>query len=399
MTHTLAPVTPAEAVLDLVERIGTDRALAPGDLGPLPGIAAAALPAFWAAYERHWGGFCGARLDPMFCTLGHPAVHAGRLRALDGAPVVVAGTGPSLAPAIPALRRLRQALHLVTSPRGAEVLAEAGLVPDLVVVEHQSALDAQFSVGERAHRPSRVLAAVPLVASEARTPAALLDGIPADRLFVPDPQPTWGLWPATAVALALGAGARVGLVGIDLGTRARPDAAQAPLADLFGLMAGAAAGPCVDLSATGAPKEHWTPGTLDGLAAEGPVAPLALDTRPWRSASARHEQAAAAWRRLAPLAAQAADTLAAAIAVRDGDRSPAACRRVVSHLEALLVAGTELETRVDVQEGLGLSFLPRFWRTAPEPSLGARLWRAAALASHELVQQHHTLGVLLERTA
>ena len=55
------------------------------------------------------------------------------------------------------------------------------------------------------------------------------------------------------------------------------------------------------------------------------------------------------------------------------------------------------QIRVDVQEGLGASFLPRYWRTAPDPSLGEGLWRAAALASHELVQQHRSLGVLLER--
>lgn len=402
MTGLTAPVagTRAEAVLDLVERIGADRALVPEDLGPLTADAAAALPAFWAAYERHWRGFCGARLDPMFSVLSHPARLTGALRVTPGAAVVIAGTGPSLAPALPALRRLRHAMHLVTSPRGAEVLADAGLVPDVVVIEHQTALDAQFSVGERAHRPSRVLAAVPLVAADARTPAALLEGLAADRLFVPDPQPTWGLWPATAVALALGAGAAgVGLVGVDLGTRAEPDAGHAPLADLLGLLAGAAAVPCVDVGVGGAMKAHWTPGTLDALAAGGAVAPLALDARPWRTPLARHERAVATWHRLAPLVARAADTLAAAVAVRDGDRSPQACRRVADGLEALLAAGATLDTRVDVQEGLGATFLPRFWRTTPDPSLGARLWRAAALASHELLQQHRTLGAVLERTA
>ena len=402
MTGLHAPVTGtrAEAVLDLVERIGTDRAFMPADLGPLTPEAAAALPAFWAAYERHWGGFCGARLDPMFSALDHPARYRGRLRAGTGAPVVIVGTGPSLAPALPALRRCRRAVHLVTSPRGAEVLAEAGLVPDLVLIEHQTALDAQFSVGERAHRPGSVLAAVPLVAAEARTPAALLEGVATDRLFVPDPQPTWGLWPATAVALAIGAGAaRVGIVGIDLGTHALPDAAQAPLADLLGLLAGTSSVPCLDLGATGAAKAHWTPATFDTLGDSGPLGPLSLDARPWRTPSARYAEALATWHRLAPLVAQAADTLDAAVAVRDGDRSPQACSRVARALGDLLAAGATPGTRVDVQEGLGAAFLPRYWRTAPHLSLGASLWRAAALASHELLRQHRTLGVVLEQAA
>lgn len=402
MTDAVTPVavTRGDAVLDLVERIGADRALVPADLGPLTRNAAAALPAFWAAYERHWRGFCGARLDPMFSALTHPARRTGAVRVASGAPVVIVGTGPSLAPALPALVRLRPALHLVTSPRGAEVLAEAGVVADLVVIEHQTALDAQFSVGERAHRASRGLAAVPLVAADARTPAALVEGVACDRLFVPDPLPTWGLWPATAVALALGAGAaRVGLLGVDLGTRAEPDAAHAPLAELLGLLAGATAVPCVDLGPRGAAKAHWTPGTLDALAADGAVEPLLLEARSWLSPSARRERALASWHRLTPLVAQAADTLAAAVVVRDGERSPQACRRLAIHLESLLAAGGTPETRVDVQEGLGASFLPRYWRTAPDLSLGPLLWRAAALASHELLRQHRTLGVVLEQAA
>lgn len=392
--------TRTRVVLDLVARTGADHALVPAELGPLSPEAEAALPAVWAVYEQHWQRFCGTRLDPMFSALCHPSRQTGLVRVTSAAPVVVVGTGPSLAPALDGLRQRRHAMHLVTSPRGAEVLAAAGLVPDLVLIEHQSALDAQFSVGDRAHRPSRVLAAVPLVAADARTPEALVAGIAPERLFVPDPLPTWGLWPATAVALALGAGAAgVGLVGIDLGTRATPDASQAPLADLLALLAARAAVPCVDLGATGAHKPHWTPGALDALTTGGAASPLALDARPWTSTSARRAQAAAAWHRLAPLVATATDTLAAAVAVRDGDRSAAACRRVVRQLDALVAAGAAEATRVDVQDVLGASFLPRFWRTAPEWTLGPALWRAAALASHELLGQHQALGTLLERSA
>ena len=390
----------AGAVVDLVARIGHDHALTAADLGPLDAAGAAAAPWFWAAYEQHWRGFCGARLDPMGWQLAHPARLTGAVRVGAGAPVLVVGTGPSLAPALPDLRRLRRAVHLITSPRGADVLASAGLVPDLVVVEHQTALDAQFSLGEQSHRPSQVLARVPFVAAEARTPAALLAGVPADRLFVPDPWPAWGLWPATAVSLGLAAGAgAVGLVGVDLGTRARPDPLHAPLRDLLGLLARFAGVPCLDLSASGAVKAGWTPATLEALAAGGGVEPLRLDARPWLTLTARESRARQAWHRLTPLVAHGATTLAAASLVRDGDRSLHARDRMLAGFEQLLAAGDDLDTRIDVQDVLGLSFLPRFWRRVPDPALGAHLWRAAALASHELLQQHRTLGQRLERAA
>ncbi len=386
------------AVLDLVERIGCDHAMTQADLHRLAADAAAALPEFWTAYQQHWGGLCGARLDPMFWSLTHPARLTGAVHVADGAPSVVVGTGPSLASALPGLHRLRPALHLITSPRGAEVLALAGLVPDLVVVEHQTALDAQFSVSDQSHRRSHALAAVPLVAADVRTPAGLLASVSADRLFVPDPWPSWGLWPATAVALALRAGAgRVCLVGIDLGTVAHPDPAHAPLRDLLGLLARHAPVPCLDLGAGGAQKPHWTPSTVETVASDRPVEPVRLDARPWWTPAERRCRATEIWQRLRPLDTRAQATLAAAGAVRDGDRSVGTVQRMSGALEHLLAAGQELNTRIDIQDGLGVSFLPRLWRTPPDLGLGPQLWRAAALASHEFVAQHRTLGHQLER--
>lgn len=387
-------------VLDLVECIGRDHAMTAADLSPAAPDAAAALPALWAAYQQHWGGLCGARLDPMFWSLTHPARLTGVATVVHGAPSVVVGTGPSLAPALPALQRLRPALHLITSPRGAEVLALAGIVPDLVVVEHQTALDAQFSASDRAHRPSHALAAAPLVAADGRTPPHLLAGVASDRLFVPDPWPSWGLWPATSVALALRAGAgSIGLVGIDLGTAADPDPAHAPLCDLLGLMARLAPVPCLDLGAGGARKPHWALAAVEAIASGAAVEPMRLEARPWLTPPERRCRATETWRRLGPLVTQAAATLAAAGAVRDGDQSAPATHRVRAGLEHLLAVGRDLQTRVDVQDGLGVSFLPRLWRTPPDLGLGPQLWRAAALASHELVAQHRTLGHHLEHGA
>jgi len=386
------------AVLEVFERIGRDHALA-SDALPDALHDTAALPRLWALYEKHWRRFCGARLDPQFSRLTHPARLSGAVLAPDHAPIVVVGTGPSLRLAMPVLRQVRDAVHLFTSPRGADALAEAGLTPDLVVVEHQTALDAHFSARDLSHRQSDALSRVPFVAADARTPAALLSGLDLDRLFVPDPLPTWGLWPATSVALALAAGARsVALLGIDLGTADRPDPSQVPLQSLLEMLAAHAGVPCLDTSDGGAAKKHWVPTPLALLA--GPTRqPLALQSRPWTSAAVRYAAASAAWQRTLPIVEDAAGTVSAACAVREGDGSANMRSKLQGGFEALMAAGQSPSTRQDLQDGLGISFLPRYWRRAPDLWIGARLWRPAALAAHELLHQHHHLGARLRRAA
>lgn len=384
----------------LFERIGRDHALRVEELGPLDDEGAAIVQPMWDLYERHWRRFCGTRLDPLGATLEHPARLTGTIHADRGGPVVIVGTGPSLAEQLPALRHHRAALHLVTSPRGATVLAGAGIVPDLVLVEHQSALDAQFSVNDLQHRPSAGLAAAPLVAADPRTPAALLRSVTPERLFVPDPMPSWGLWPATAVALAVqGNAGAVALIGIDLGLAEAPDPAQAPLRDVLSLLASCTATPCLDLGRGGAAKPGWPSADLSMLDAGRRAGPLMLDSRPWRTSAERAAPIAAALERLAPLVGLALETLEAAEAVRDGQASPHVRRRLDDGLERLLAASASKTVRVDVQDALGASFLPRFWRTTVNAALGAAAWRPALLACHELVAQHRAWRTRLERAA
>jgi len=388
----------APAVLDVFERIGRDHALAANAL-PDALHDCAALPRLWAIYDKHWRRFCGAHLDPQFSRLTHPARLTGAVVSYDRAPVVIVGTGPSLRKAIPTLRQVRDAVHLFTSPRGADALAEAGLTPDLVVVEHQTPLDAHFSTRDLSHRQTAALGRVPFVAADARTPAALLSGVDLDRLFVPDPLPTWGLWPATSVALALAAGARsIALLGIDLGTAEHPDPSQAPLQSLLELLAAHAGVPCLDAGEGGAPKRHWLPTPL-ALLAGATRPPLALQSRPWTTAAVRYATASAAWQRALPIIEEAAGTVSAACAVRDGDGSANTRSKLQGGFEALMAAGESPATRQDLQDGLGISFLPRYWRHAPDVSIGAQLWRPAALAAHELLHQHHHLGARLRRAA
>lgn len=391
----------APAVLAMLARVGRDHDLRRDEFAP----AAAndddgALAALWTLYERHWRRFCGTQLDPQGWRLTHPARQTGHLRAERGATVVVVGTGPSLGAQIETLARHRNRLHLLTSLRGATALSEAGLTADLVLVEHQSAVDAQFSVNDLAHRRQRGLDADSWVAADARTPAALLRGVASERLYIPDPMPTVGLWPATAIAIGILAGAgTVALLGVDLGRAGAPDPLHAPLRDLLAWMAAYTDVRCVDLGVGGAEKPHWRPSTFDDLALDGAVPPLVLDARPWSTPSERHADLSAALARLAPFVQEASATLTAALAVRDRQSSSDACSALTHGVERLLAASTSRTRRIDVQDALGVTFLPRLWRTPPCPSLGASLWRPAALACHEIVQQHHALQRGVERAA
>lgn len=390
----------ANAVLDLFANIGRDHAIDPGELGPLDYEAMAALPRMWAAYERHWRGYCGSRLDPQFWHLEHPDRPTGAVRAADRAPIVVVGTGPSLHAALPELRRVRAGVHLFTSPRGADALADAGMVPDLVLVEHQTALDAHFSTRDLAHRGSGSLARVPLIAVEARTPPAFLHAVSPERIFIPDPLPTWGLWPATAVAMALMSGTRaVGLLGIDLGTRERPDPSQAPLRDALVLLAAHTDVACMDLGSMGAAKPHWFAATAGLIASHGPARPLMLDARPGRPLGDRLAHAASVYHHLAPFVAETRAALGAAVRMREGRRSADTRARMKAGLDRLMAAAASRSMRVDLQDTLGLSFLPRLWRTPPDPTIGPQLWRPVALAANEIVRQHESLGRRLERAA
>jgi hypothetical protein len=388
------PANTAEA-LRLFDVVGSDRALTLDEVRA--GDAASScdwsgLAQLWEAYETHWRRFTGARLDPQFARLDHPARLTGSVRVTDATPIVIVGTGPSLRRSIADLRRVRSRMHLFTSPRGADALDEFGLTADLVLVEHQSPIDAQFTLQERWHRGRHAMTRAIWVAADSRTPAALLEGIPSDRLFVPLPLPSWGYWPATAAALALGSGARaVALVGIDLGTSDWPDPAHRPLRALLEWLAAHADVPCIDAGRGGSVKRHWRAQPLDALVVDGAAAPLAVSTQPWQDAGERLRTAVGLAERLAPVAGDADAVLIAASAIRDGDTSRWTLPVLEDRWRRLLQMGMRPDTRLDIQEGLGATFLPRYWRVPPTASLGPRLWRPAALAVHELLGLYRSL--------
>lgn len=370
----------------LLEAIGSDRYLAIEECRE--GSAPARLEA-WALYAGGFGRYCETRLDPQFHRLRHPARFVGRLEP-HSAPVVVVGTGPSLGVALPDLRRLRQRVRIATSPRGAEALRAAGLVPDLVLVEHRTALDAHHSARHGRDGLDHPLRDVPLVAAEWRTPPALLEGLGA-RVFVPDDLPTWGAWPATLAAMALQAGAaRVGLLGIDLGSQTAPDPAFAPMARLLGLIAQWSPVPTLDCGTLGAAKPHWTRAPLDELAEGGPCPPFSAVLRPAPDARSRRAAAQALVGRLEPAVERSRVLLADAGRARslDAPMKLDGAAELLSWREDRLL-------RIDLQEGLGLSFLPRLWRTGISTRLGDAAWRPVLLATHELVGQADALAAEL----
>jgi hypothetical protein len=378
-----------------MQAIGSDRYLTRQELVAAVGDSPA-LEHAWDVYQRGFGGYCETGADPLWSRLSNPARDLGTLTLDQDQSVVVLGTGPSAAVALPALREVRARVHVITSPRGAEWLAGHGLTPDLVVVEHQSPLDAHLSVRHLSDIGRNPLSDVPLVAAEARTPAVLLAGVPQDRLFVPAGVPTWGLWPATAVAMAAQAGAaRIGLLGVDLGTTACPDPAYAPLSDLLGLLAQMTTAATLDYGTAGARKPGWVPGDLECCTAARPRSPLSVRRAPAPSAARRYADLVAAGRRLSPRLERARHILRLALTARAGQAAP----DLADLATELLAWGDDPQCRVDLQDSMGVTLLPRLWRTGIDVSLGAALWRPLMLATHELTGQADRLDARLRRDA
>jgi hypothetical protein len=273
-------------------------------------------------------------------------------------------------------------------------LAAHGIVPDLVLVEHRTAIDAHHATRHLRDAGVDPLRTAPLVAAEWRTPPALLAGVAPQRLFVPDPLPTWGPWPATAVALAAEAGAaRIGLLGVDLGAAHKPDPAFTPLARLLGLLAHLVPSETIDCGAAGTRKPGWKVESLDAMASDAALAPLDVHRRPAASVDERMIDARKTHDRLSSIVAGARHALELGLRARAGQRLTG----LEDAASEMLSWSGAFDARIDLQEGLGLSFLPRLWRTGIDLALGPALWRPIVLATHELVAQAERLDALTKR--
>ena len=88
---------------------------------------------------------------------------------------------------------------------------------------------------------------------------------------------------------------------------------------------------------------------------------------------------------LAPLLPHAREALALARRARAGET--VSSRDLCRAIEMLLVWGADPSIRWALQRALGLTFLPRLWRTGVSMASPQRLWRPLVLALHELVEQ------------
>jgi hypothetical protein len=380
--------------------IGSDRCLTPADVDradePHPLVAPA-----WDVYKTHFGCFTGSTLDPQYHRLQHPATKTGTVKIAADETVLVVGTGPSLLAQIDTLKRERGCLRIFTSPRGADVLLAQGIIPDLVLIEHQTAIDAHHSARHLGDVREPVLGKCPLVAADWRTPRALLAGVSAAALFVPSSLPTWGLWPATAVAMALEAGAsRVGLLGIDLGTTDVPDPAHAPLRALLELLAQLGSAATFDCGEDGARKRGWVTAAIPELSGAYVHTPIATDVYLAPNIDQRIRDARAGLAELAPVLQRAARLRTLASEARSSKRATWT-PSLQAGIDEVMGWRQDPRVRLLLQECLGVSFLPRFWRIGVDTSLGEALWRPLLLATHELTSQAEALStcVAAERAA
>jgi hypothetical protein len=357
---------------DLYRAIGDDRYVTPGELPPEAGDTGRAL---WEVYDRHFGRFTGAGLDPGFTRFVRGDVPFGQPSFPPRTPVFVAGPGPGLAAAADELRAVRGRVLVLSCPAGAAALQRLGLAADLVVLER-----------EPAGRPEP--AATDLVALGPRTallvdPSAALapfERTAGTRRLARD-LPSWGLWPATVAAVALRGGATrlvtVGLDGADADERARTDA-------LLSALAGHGEAECFEVGSQ-VTRAGWWPTSWPNVVPADAPATAALSWHDVGGPGLLRAEAERDLLFLAPLLPHAREALALARRARAGEAIPG--RDLTRAVEMLLVWGADPSIRWALQRALGLTFLPRLWRTGVSMAAAERLWRPLVLALHEMVEQ------------
>jgi hypothetical protein len=356
---------------DLYRAIGDDRYVTPGELPPEAGDAGRTL---WEIYDRHFGRFTGAGLDPAFARFVRGDAAFGQPRFPARTPVIVAGPGPGLAGAADDLRAVRGRVLIVSGPAGAAALQRHGLSADLVILERERGGRDDASAEPTTLGPRTALLVDP------SAPVAAFERSAAERRLARD-LPSWGVWPATAAAVALRGGATrlatVGLDGVDSDERARTDA-------LLVALARHGDAECLELDAQAGRGGWWPTSWPNVVPADAPAAPAVT----WRDAGGTDLLRGEAERDLlflAPLLPHAREALALARRARAGEAVSG--RDLTRAVEMLLVWGADPSIRWALQRALGLTFLPRLWRTGVSMAAPERLWRPLVLVLHELVEQ------------
>ena len=360
-------------LFDLYRAIGDDRYVTPGELPPESGEAGHAL---WEVYDRHFGRFTGAGLDPGFTRFIRTDVLFGQACFSAGSPVVVAGAGPGLDAVVADLRGVRPRVIVVTDPAGAAALQRHALTPDLVIIEREPGGREDAPGGE----PLALGQRAALLIDPAAPVAAFERGAGIRRLA--RDLPSWGVWAATAVAVALRGGAtRLVTLGLD-GTddadeRARTDALLSTLAVHSGAE-------CLEVGPQSGRAGWWPVSWPNVVPSDAPLH-AAVTWHDLGGASLLRAEAERDLLFLAPLLPHAREALALARRARAGETI--ASRDLCRAIEMLLVWGADPSIRWALQRALGLTFLPRLWRTGVSMATPQRLWRPLVLALHELIEQ------------
>jgi hypothetical protein len=343
----------------------------------------------WEVYDRHFGRFTGASLDPLFRRLRHGDRRLSLPRFDAGSAVLVVGDGVLDAARLRVLVQRRDRLIIATTASGEASLRDHGVHADLVLIEPQADDPASPSVSLDPRTAYLVSRSAPIPA-----------GAAVDAVHIAPALPTWGLAPATLVALALEGGAAAVVVtglasapGSVATPTEGPDAALRALLDLLALHAPGCLALFDDepLSRSSAPASGWARGwTSEDLALAAPARLTWIDRG---TTASLVEEARADLARVAPIVRDAGRALDAALSVRDG-RAPD--RSVLRAVETVLAWGADPCLRWSLQQGLGLGFLPRLWRSGISMDPATRQWRPVVLALQELIEQVGRLVEVLE---
>ena len=381
----------ASDCFEVFQQIGSDDHVTVDDVTAADSVSGFRQKA-WAAYTEHFNAFTGVHLDPLFHRIDNRRLPSGKLDEI-GRPVLVVGTGPSLYRSVEDLRRIREHIFIFTSLRGADELERFGIVPDLIVVEHSSPLEAELTSRNLSIRSlEAVQGRTPWIACEERTPPDTIRNLNNGKLFIQESCHGWGFWPLTAVSMAIQGGAeKIGLLGIDLGSQGNPDPVFAPLRTVLGLVADCSSAKLQDCGGDGADKPGWEKCTLADFT-EAPSSDLrsqaTLEVRLRPRHASNHEERELL-DKLEPLLEQARQGLTIALQSRDAQdgRSDSELK---AWIETMLGWKHDPELRRALQSGLGLSFLPRFWRSGIAIEEG-HLWRPIILAFSEILFQSEEL--------
>ena len=279
-------------------------------------------------------------------------------------------------PSRPIFARCAAACSSSPIPTGAAALQRHALTPDLVLVEREPGGREDAPLGESLLLGSRAALLI-----EPSAPIAAFERSAGIRRLARD-LPSWGVWPATAVAVALRGGAtRLITLGLDGTTdadeRARTDA-------LLSALAVHSAADCLEVGPQSG-RAGWWPVSWPNVVPIDAPGSAALSWHDLGGTSLLRAEAERDLLFLAPLLPHAREALALARRARAGET--VSSRDLCRAIEMLLVWGADPSIRWALQRALGLTFLPRLWRTGVSMASPQRLWRPLVLALHELVEQ------------